>query len=184
LQDAVVLAMRDVIPLFIDIDNDPKGICDKFQVRLRPTLVLADQTGVVIRKYEGEAQVPNLQVTVSEFARKHFRDPLWTEPLDRALETARAAGKKVALLFADESDSCRQLVKTLKEPGLKAAREKLVFAKLEFKKDSEEAKRYNVAKPVTLLLLDPSEGKELDRIEGKKPIKTLKSTFDKHLGEK
>jgi len=176
--------MRDVIPVFVNIDNDPQGICDKFGVRLRPTLVLADQAGATIKKYEGEPQVPNVQQTVAEFAKKYFHDPLWVEPLDKAIEAAKSSEKKLVILFSDESDGCKQIIKTLKEPGLKDAREKLIFAKAAFKKDSEEAKKYQVNKATTLLVINPSDSQELDRIEGKKSLKDLKAFFEKYMAEK
>lgn len=179
--DAVVAAMRDVIPVFVNIDNDPKKICDEFRVTLRPTLVLADQEGQVLKKYEGEPQVPNLQQIVPEFAKKYFRDFPWAESLDKAIEAAKADKKRVAVYFAEESDASRQFVKTLKDASLKDLAARYVFAKFTFKKGSDEAKKYNAAKPLTLIVLNPEDGAELDRVEGKKTAKELKALFEKNV---
>jgi thioredoxin-related protein len=174
----VVAAFRDVIPFFVNID-DPKaqGVCDQFEVRVRPTLVMADQEGKIIKRFDGERQVPNLQEAVSEFGQKYFKDYAWAESLDKAYETAKADKKNVALFFDDGTDVSKQFVKMIKDC---AASAKFVFAKLPFKKNSEDAKKYKVVKPCTLILFDGEKAEELDRVEGKKPAKEFKAFLEKN----
>jgi hypothetical protein len=148
-------------------------------VRLRPTLVLADQDGKVLKKYEGAPQVPNLAQVIPEFAKKYFRDFPWAESLPKAIETAKADKKKVMLFFADDTDASKQFVKVLKDPALKDLEGNFVFAKVAFKKGSDEAKKYKAGKPVTLVAVDPEKDEPLDRVEGKKTPKDLKAFFEK-----
>ncbi len=178
-QDGVVLAMREVIPLFVDIDTDPQKVCDEFQVRLRPTLVMADPDGKVVKRYEGEPQVPNLQQVVPEFAKKYFRDFPWAESINQALEKAKSDNKNVILYFAEESENSKQVVKTIRE--LKDLTEKFVFARVVFKKNSDETKKYGVSKPLSLAAIDPEKNEAIERLEGKKPAKDIKSFLEKHV---
>lgn len=171
--------MRDVIPLFVNFDNDPQNVCGRFQATKRPTIILADQEGKSIQKFEGD--IPGLQPVVAEFAKKYFRDFPWAESLDKAVESAKKDKKLVGFFFADESDGSRQFVKTLKDAGLKSFVSKIDFVKFAFKKDSDDAKKYKISKAVTLLLWDAERGEEVDRVEGKKTVKELKGLFEKHL---
>lgn len=182
MQEAVVAAFRDVIPLFVNIDDPAaQAVCDQFQVRVRPTLVMADQDGKIVKRFDGERQVPNLQQTVAEFGLKHFRDYAWAESLEKAVETAQADKKNIALFFDDGTDASKQFVKGLKEATIKDAAAGFVFARLPYKKNSDDLKKYKVSKPATLLILDSEQCRELDRLEGKKPAKELKAFLEKNL---
>lgn len=175
----MVAAFREVIPLFVNIDDaKAQGVCDQFEVRVRPTLVMADQEGKIVKRFDGERQVPNLLQAVAEFGQKYFKDYAWAESVDTAFETAKTEKKNVALFFDDGTDASKQFVKMIKEAPAAA---KFVFVKLAYKKNSDDAKKYKIAKPVTLLIFDSEKAEELGRLEGKKPAKEFKAFLEQNV---
>lgn len=60
---------------------------------------------------------------------------------------------------------------------------KFVFAKVMYKRGSDETKKYNVVKPLTFILPDGEKADELSRLEGKKSVKELKALFEKHAAK-
>lgn len=86
-----------------------------------------------------------------------------------ALEAGKTGSKLVVLLFADKSAKTTAFVKILSEPPLGPdGFAKVAYAKVEFDKDSEDAKKWKVTAAPALLLLDASGAEP-------KLVKTLKS---------
>lgn len=183
-QKAVVEAMAGFVPLFVDFNADKDAICEKYGAVAKPTLILANPDGEVLKKYEGAAEVPVLKKVLPDLARQHFRDFPWAAEPARLLEKAKEAGKPAGLYFADESEASKAFVRALNDKSLRDLTKRLLFAKAPFKKDSDLAKAHGIAKAATLVLLDPSkENSEIGRIEGKKSARDLDAFLKKALGD-
>jgi hypothetical protein len=74
-----------------------------------------------------------------------------------AVEGGKAGGYMVAALFADKSAKTEAFMKLFLDAGVNPEILGCAFAKVEFKKDSEEAKLYKVTAAPTLLLIDPTK---------------------------
>jgi hypothetical protein len=74
-----------------------------------------------------------------------------------AVEGGKAGGYMVAALFADKSAKTDAFMKLFLDAGVNPEILNCAFAKVEFKKDSEEAKQYKVTAAPTLLLIDPTK---------------------------
>ena len=74
-----------------------------------------------------------------------------------AIDGGKAGGYMVAALFADKSAKTDAFMKLFLDAGVNPEILNCAFAKVEYKKDSEEAKRYKVTAAPTLLLIDPTK---------------------------
>lgn len=74
-----------------------------------------------------------------------------------AIEGGKAGGYLVAVVFADKSPKTDAFMKLFLDAGVNPEIMSCAFGKVEFKKDSEEAKQYKVTAAPTLLLLDPTK---------------------------
>jgi len=98
--------------------------------------------------------------------------PVWpgaSTDLDKTLATAKEQNKEVLVLFMDSppGETTRNMLKgQLARPQNKEAVAKILTVQQSISSlDSDLAKKYEIVKLPTLLLLDPS-GKELNRNEG------------------
>ena len=82
-----------------------------------------------------------------------------------AVEGGKAGGYLVAVVFVDKSPKTDAFLKLFLDAAVNPEIMSCAFGKVEFKKDSEEAKQYKVAAAPTLLLLDPT----------KEPVAVLKT---------
>ena len=73
-----------------------------------------------------------------------------------AIEGGKAGGYLVAVLFADKSPKSEAFMKLFLDPAVNMEINGCAYGKVDFKKDSEEAKLYKVGAAPTLLLLDPN----------------------------
>lgn len=74
-----------------------------------------------------------------------------------AIEGGKAGGYLVAVVFVDKSPKTDAFMKLFLDAGVNPEILSCAFGKVEFKKDSDEAKQYKVATAPTLLLLDPTK---------------------------
>jgi len=74
-----------------------------------------------------------------------------------AVEGGKAGGYMVVALFADKSAKTEAFMKLFLDAGVNPEILTCAFAKVEFKKDSDEAKHYKVTAAPTLLLIDPTK---------------------------
>jgi hypothetical protein len=74
-----------------------------------------------------------------------------------ALEGGKAGGYLVAVVFADKSPKTDAFLKLFLDTGVNPEIMTCAFGKVEFKKDSDEAKQYKVTAAPTLILLDPTK---------------------------
>ena len=83
--------------------------------------------------------------------------PEGADSVKGAVEGGKAGGYLVAALFADKSAKTEAFMKLFLDAGVNPEILNCAFGKVEFKKDSEEAKRYKVTAAPTLLLIDPTK---------------------------
>jgi hypothetical protein len=74
-----------------------------------------------------------------------------------AIEGGKAGGYLTAVIFSDKSAKSDAFLKLFLDPGVNPEILGCAFGKVEFKKDSEEAKTYKVTAAPTLLLIDPTK---------------------------
>jgi hypothetical protein len=74
-----------------------------------------------------------------------------------AIEGGKAGGYLTAVLFADKSAKTEAFLKLFLDPGVNPEILGCAFGKVEYKKDSEEAKTYKVTAAPTLILIDPTK---------------------------
>jgi len=92
--------------------------------------------------------------------KKDFGAPDLPEGADSvkgAIEGGKAGGYLVAVLFADKGARSEAFMKLFLDPGVNPEILGCAFGKVDFKKDSEEAKLYKVTAAPTLLLIDPTK---------------------------
>jgi hypothetical protein len=74
-----------------------------------------------------------------------------------AIEGGKAGGYLTAVLFADKSAKTDAFLKLFLDPGVNPEILGCAYGKIEYKKDSEEAKTYKVTAAPTLILIDPTK---------------------------
>jgi hypothetical protein len=100
--------------------------------------------------------------------------PEGAETVKGAVEGGKAGGYMVAALFADKTAKTEAFMKLFLDAGVNPEILNCAFAKVDFKKDSEEAKLYKVTAAPTLLLIDPTK-------EPAAVLKTITSATPKTL---
>jgi len=94
--------------------------------------------------------------------------------LQGAIDAGKGGGYMTAVLFADKSPKTEAFIKLLLDASVNPEIHGCAFAKVDFKKDSEEAKLYKVTAAPTLLLIDPTK-------EPAAVLKTITSATPKTL---
>src|SRR5207249_10400880 len=115
---------------------------------------------------------------LEEVAAKSGRAARWHDSVTAGFDAARSASKPVALFFVDAKPASEVYAKALEDKSLEALFEKIVFVKLDLKKDAAEAGKFKVVSAPALCIVDPSlerpESKPLGLIIGTKTAKDLK----------
>jgi hypothetical protein len=74
-----------------------------------------------------------------------------------AIEGGKAGGYLVAVVFADKTPKTDAFMRMFLDAGVNPEIMSCAFGKVDFKKDSDEAKQYKVTAAPTLILLDPTK---------------------------
>lgn len=151
----MVKASEGLIRILADASRDDKVFL-KYGVNSMPTILFLDPDG----KQVGELEARNAAAVKTQFeeiASKHGRGPKWLAAAAAALEAGKADAKPVALVFLDAKPKSDIFMKMLGAETIpKDLFEKVAFARIEFKKDSEDAKKWKVTEAPTMILLDGS----------------------------
>jgi hypothetical protein len=136
-----------------------------------------------------------------EFCRSSFQD---IRTLDKAMEQALqrysskeiawapydpkaiAAGpddrKRLVLLgFTDDKKESNESFKTLEDRQLVKYHDRFIFLRVPFKKDAEETRKWAVAQAPALVIVDPAKGDVVDRLNGRRTVKEIKTVFSKSM---
>jgi hypothetical protein len=74
-----------------------------------------------------------------------------------AIDGGKAGGYLTAAVFVDRAPKSDAFLKLFLDPGVNPEILGCAFGKVDYKKDSEEAKKYKVSSAPTLLLIDPTK---------------------------
>ncbi len=122
--------------------------------------------------------VPEAEKGIDEALKKWVGRPIPYKTYD-AGTFKQSTGKPLILVFADGAKESVAVLTALEQPMLAKLTEKCEFARYTFKKDDENAKRWNVVSAPTILVLDTSkeEGQKAiaERAPGKKSAPELKA---------
>jgi hypothetical protein len=150
-----VKASEKLIRILVDGDKDGK-LFEKYGVQSMPTLIYLDPEGKKVGQMTARS-ADALKAQFEEIATKHGRAPAWLEGSEPALAAGKEGTKPAVLLFADEKPKSQAWQRIFSDPAFGTdLYEKAAFAKVEFKKDSEECKKWKVTEGGTLLIVDPT----------------------------
>jgi hypothetical protein len=96
---------------------------------------------------------------------------------------AAPGARPIVLFVVDDRKESQETLKALEERELATLHEKVSFARLAWKKDSEEAKRWGAAQAPTIVVLDPADRDVLEKATGKKTARELKALILKALAK-
>lgn len=120
-----------------------------------------------------------------EVGSKSGRVARWQDSLAAALEAGRTATKPVAVFFSDGKPASEIYAKALEDKLLEDLFGKLVFVKLDLKKDEAEAKKFKVTATPVIYVVDAAQEKPevrpAARITGTKTAKDLRKDLDEVL---
>lgn len=120
-----------------------------------------------------------------EVSAKSGRPTRWHDSVAAGMEAARTTSRPVAVLFTDQKPASEAYLKALEDKLLEDLFDKVVFVKLDLKKDEAEAKKFRATTAPVIYLIDPAlekpEAKPLARIAGTKTAKDLRKDLDEAL---
>jgi hypothetical protein len=159
---------------------DDKGL-EKYKPSGYPTVIFLDPDGKEIAKL-GDRSPAAVAKQIDEIAEKFSRGPKWVADIAAALAAGKSESKPVALVFVDEKPKSTQFLQLLSDPSLAGDLDKAVFAKLDLKKDAEEAKKWKVSAAGTIVIVDASgdEPKAIKTLSGSGP-KAIKSALEEAI---
>jgi hypothetical protein len=107
----------------------------------------------------------------------------WNVYQDKAIESARASRKLALVAFDNGGKDAEALLKSLEDRMLARLHDRFSFIRVEFRKDSDEARTWAVSSAPTLLIVDPAKDAGapavVERIAGKKNVAQLKAILQK-----
>jgi thiol:disulfide interchange protein len=182
--DAVVKASEPLIRVLVDADGGD-AIFQKHQVEAMPTLLFLDPDGKKVEQFVGVKPPEAVEGLLKTVAEKFGRKPRFHKAYDAALEQAKAESKPVAVFFYDAKPASAEYAKALDDKALEELFEKIVFVKVEVKKDAPEVKKYNVTAPPMIVVVNPGsekpESSPVRKIYGKKAAKDVKKDLEEAL---
>lgn len=165
--EGVVKSAEGLIRILVDSGKDEK-LFQKYGVRGMPTIIFLDPEGKEIGKL-GSREADGVKRQFEEISAKNTRAPQWLAGTDAAISAAKGGPKPAVLFFFDDKPKSKTMLNLFSDPAFGAdLYEKAAFSKVEFKKDSEECKKWKVTEGGTVLIVDPSaeEGVSLKAVKG------------------
>jgi len=171
--DKVVKASEGLIRILVDNGKDGK-LFQKYNISGMPTILFLDAEGKQVGSL-GDRSAGGVEKQLTEIASKHSRAPQWIAGADAAVTVAKDGSKPGVLVFVDDKPKSQLFLKIFSDPAMAALYEKASFGKVEFKKDSEECRKWKVTEAPVCLIVDPADES--------KPLKTWKSGTAKALAK-
>lgn len=175
----MVKSAEGLIRILVDAGKDDK-LFSKYGVRSMPTIIFLGPDGKEAGKL-ADRSPDGVKRQFEEIAAKNTRAPHWLAGADAALSSAKSGPKPAVLFFGDDKPKSKMFQNLFSDPTFGAdLYEKAVFSKVEFKKDSDECKKWKVTEAPTILIVDPSaeEGTSLKSIKGGTPKSVRKEIED------
>jgi hypothetical protein len=166
----VVKSAEGLIRVLVDAGKDEK-LFTKYGVNSMPTIIFLGPDGKEAGRLRDRSP-DGVKRQFEDIASKNTRAPQWLAGVDAALSSAKSGSKPAVLFFWDEKPKSKLLQNLFSDPSFGAdLYEKAVFSKIEWKKDSDECKKWKVTEAPTILIVDPSaeEGTSLRSLKSGTP---------------
>ena len=177
----MVKSADSLIRILVDAGKDDK-LFSKYGVRSMPTIIFLAPDGKEAGRM-GDRSPDGVKRQFEEISTKNTRAPQWLAGVEPAISSAKSGPKPAVLFFCDEKPKSKMFLNLFSDPSFGAdLYEKAVFSKVEFKKDSEECKKWKVSEAPTVLIVDPSaeEGSALKSVKGGTP-KALRKEIEEAI---
>ena len=141
-----------------------------------------------------------LDSDMEEFSRSNFQD---LRTLDKALEQANGKyapreiswasydskrpaapdeSKRLTLLaFADDRKESTEELKAMEDRTIAKFHDRFHFVRAIYRRESEEAKKYAVSQAPSFVILEPSKGEVVEKVQGKKTAREIRAYLVKAL---
>jgi len=165
--DSVVKSADGLIRILVDAGKDDK-LFSKYGVKGMPTILFLDPEGKEIGKMNSR-EADGVKKQFEDVAAKHTRAPQWLAGAEAAISAAKSGSKPAVLFFCDDKPKSKAMLNLFSDPAFGTdLYEKAAFSKVEFKKDSDECKKWKVTEAGTIVIVDPSaeEGSSLKTLKG------------------
>lgn len=164
-------ASEGLIRILVDAGKDEK-LFQKYGISGMPTILFLDPDGKKVGEL-GDRSTAGVQKQFAAISSKYSRAPQWAAAADAAVTAAKDGSKPAVLVFLDDKPKSAAFLKLFSDPAMADLYDKASFGKIEFKKDSEECKKWKVTEAPVCLIVDPADDS--------KPLKTWKSGTAKAL---
>ncbi len=164
--ETVVKSADGLIRILVDSGKDEK-LFQKYGVSGMPTILFLDSDGKKVGTL-GDRSTEGVKRQFEEIAAKNTRAPQWLSGVEAAVTAAKGGPKPAVLFFCDDKPKSRAMLNVFSDPAFGSdLYEKAAFSKVDFKKDSDECKKWKVTEAPTILIVDPSaeEGVALKTIK-------------------
>jgi hypothetical protein len=125
----------------------------------------------------------SLEKAMAEALRKYApREIAWSayeakkSPIDESK-------RPVLLGFFDEKKESLEELKSLEDRTIAKLHDRFHFVRAAFRRDSEEAKKYEVFQAPSFVILEPAKGEVVEKAVGKKSVRDLKAILAKALAK-
>ena len=165
--ESVVKSAEGLIRILVDAGKDEK-LFSKYGVKGMPTILFLDAEGKEIGKLNSR-EAAGVKAQFEEITAKNTRAPQWLSGVDAAISAGKGGPKPAVLFFCDDKPKSKAMLNLFSDPTFGTdLYEKAAFSKIEFKKDSDECKKWKVTEAGTILIVDPSaeEGTSLKAVKG------------------
>lgn len=175
----MVKSAEGLIRILVDAGKDEK-LFQKYGVSGMPSILFLDPEGKQVGKV-GDRSSDGVKRQFEEIVAKNTRAPQWLAGSEAAISAAKAGPKPAVLFFLDDKPKSKLLQNLFSDPAFGTdLYEKASYSKIEFKKDSDECKKWKVTEAPTILIVDPSaeEGSSLKMLKGGAPKAVRKEIED------
>ena len=177
--ESVVKSADGLVRILVDSGKDEK-LFQKYGVSGMPTILFLDPEGKKVGTL-GDRSTEGVKKQFEEIAAKNTRAPQWLAGVEAAMTSAKGGPKPAVLFFGDDKPKSKALLNVFSDPAFGPdLYEKAAFSKVEFKKDSDECKKWKVTEAPTILIVDPAgdEGTVLKTIKSGAPKAIRKDIED------
>ena len=165
--DGVVKSAEGLIRILVDSGKDGK-LFQKYGVSGMPTILFLSPEGKEVGKMNDRSP-DGVKRQFEDIAARNTRAPKWLTGVEPAITSAKNGSKPAVLLFVDEKPKSKLVEAVFSDPVFGTdLYEKAFYSKVEYKKDSDECKKWKVTEAPSILIVDPSaeEGASLKILKG------------------
>ena len=172
---------ESLIRILVDSGKDGK-LFQKYGVRGMPSIIFLDPEGKEVGKMN-DRSADGVKRQFEEIASKNTRAPKWLAGVEAGVTAARSGPKPAVLFFVDDKPKSKLMEMFFSDATFGAdLYEKASFSKVDYKKDSDECKKWKVTEAGSIVIADPSaeEGVSLKIVKGGTP-KALRKEIEEAI---